>query len=289
MTDPIPHTHSETKNSNLELIRRVISGLVLAIVALVADYLGGVFFSGLWVVAAALVLREWLALVGVDGAKREYIFVIGSFVLAIFGYFSSGGNISLEAYFYVLVAGFCFILILNYRSIILGLWSCAGLCYSLVLVVSPIFLRGDSTEGFLLVLWLFAVVWFADIGAFFVGRKIGGPKLWPAVSPKKTWSGFIGGVLLGASAGFGVAFVGQEFLSVSWFQGTELLLFSLGCALISQAGDLFESALKRRFHRKDSGQLIPGHGGIMDRLDSFVAASFYALVVINVFGSGNPF
>lgn len=289
MTDPTPLVHSETKNSNLELIRRIISGLVLALVALVSDYLGGVFFSGLWVIAAALVLREWLALVGAEGLKKVYTFAIGSVVLVIFGYFSSGPNGSVDDYFYVLAAGFCLILILNYRSIMLGLWSCGGLCYSLVLVVSPILLRGNSTEGFLFILWLFAVVWIADIGAFFVGRKLGGPKLWPAVSPKKTWSGFIGGVLLGACAGFGVAAIGQEFLSVIWFQGMELLLFSLGGALISQAGDLFESALKRRFHRKDSGRLIPGHGGIMDRLDSFVAASFYALVVINVFGSGNPF
>lgn len=286
MIDPASHSRRSSDSSNLELLRRVISGFFLALVALVADYLGGVFFSGFWVVAAVLVLREWLTLVGMEGRQRLYNFSIGSFSLIIFGYFCFLDVFELKYYIYFLLIVFVIILILNYRNVVLGAWSCGGLGYSLILVISPILLRGSSTEGFLTVLWLFAVVWFADIGAFFVGRSVGGPKLWPTVSPRKTWSGLIGGVLLGACAGFGVASIGQDVLSVVWTEGATLFLFSLGCALVSQAGDLFESALKRRFHRKDSGRLIPGHGGLMDRLDSFVAAAFYALVVIKLASSG---
>ena len=227
-----------------------------------------------------------LGLVGVTGQEKKILIGVGTVALIGSAYISYGGVVDLGGVFLCLLPGFLVILALHIRHAALGLWSCAGLVYSALLVISPIILRGNAMAGFLSVLWLFAVVWFADIGAFFIGRKFGGPKLWPAISPKKTWSGFIGGVLLGTIAGFVIASVGQKWLRVNWFEGYLLVLFSLGGALISQAGDLFESALKRRFHRKDSGRLIPGHGGIMDRLDSFVAAAVYAFLVIHVFNAG---
>ena len=286
MTDLTPPDQKKVSGSNIELVRRVISGLVLAFLALFTDYLGGVFFCAFWVLAAALVFREWLGLVGVTGQEKKILIGVGTAALVGSAYISYGGVVDFGAVFLCLLPGFLIILAMHIRHAALGLWSCAGLVYSALLVISPIILRGNAMAGFLSVLWLFAVVWFADIGAFFVGRRLGGPKLWPAISPKKTWSGFIGGVLLGTIAGFGIASVGQEWLLVNWFEGYLLVLFSLGGALISQAGDLFESALKRRFLQKESGHLIPGHGGIMDRLDSFVAAAFYAVLVIHVFDVG---
>jgi phosphatidate cytidylyltransferase len=120
---------------------------------------------------------------------------------------------------------------------------------------------------------MFAVVWTTDIAAYFTGRRLGGPKLWPRVSPKKTWSGFIGGVVVGTLAGLLVTVLGQRF---GWTAPGSLILVTLGsavAAVASQLGDLGESAMKRRFDVKDSSHLIPGHGGVMDRLDGFWAVA----------------
>lgn len=282
MTELFSRGNHEKSGSNVELVHRIISALVLATMALVTDYLGGVFFGAFWVAAATLVFREWLGLVGIDGLVKRMSLAVGALTLVIAAYFSFEGSSFFTTTLIVLGVGVGFVFLLNRHPIALGLWSGAGLIYSCALAVAPIILRGSSSEGFLAILWLFAVVWGADIGAFFVGRTLGGPKLWPAISPKKTWSGFIGGILLGAIAGYAVSSLGQEWLSVEWLDGSALAVFSLGGAFISQAGDLFESALKRRFHKKDTGHLIPGHGGIMDRLDSFVTAAIYALIVISV-------
>jgi len=126
-------------------------------------------------------------------------------------------------------------------------------------------LRRDPVNGFAALLFVLLVVWASDIGGYFAGRAIGGPKLWPRVSPKKTWAGSLGGFVasLAVAAGFVLCGVGKP-----------LPLAVLGAVLsvVSQLGDLFESAVKRRFGVKDSSHLIPGHGGLMDRLDGFVAA-----------------
>ena len=120
--------------------------------------------------------------------------------------------------------------------------------------------------------WLFATVWGTDVFAYFGGRLIGGPKLWPQVSPSKTWSGTVSGVFAGALIG---AVIGVQGLDAARFAAP---IFALGLvtALVSQGGDIFESIVKRRFGAKDSSALIPGHGGFMDRLDGFVAAAAFA-------------
>lgn len=141
-----------------------------------------------------------------------------------------------------------------------------GLFYALGMIFAPLVLRADPTLGLQAVVWLFAVVWVTDIMAFFSGRFIGGPKLCPSVSPNKTWAGFIGGTLCGIIAAVGMAFwIGVPSL---W----PLAVLGLIAAIATHAGDLFESGLKRRFGVKDSGALIPGHGGLMDRLDGFALA-----------------
>ena len=121
------------------------------------------------------------------------------------------------------------------------------------------------------ILWLFALVWGVDVMAYFGGRLIGGPKLWPRISPGKTWSGFLVGIACGAAAGSLFAPQG----------GAKAALFALGLigGAIAQGGDLFESAVKRRFGAKDSSHLIPGHGGLMDRLDGFIAATLFATAI----------
>lgn len=152
-------------------------------------------------------------------------------------------------------------------------WLVAGTVYAGVLVFAPIVLRQDAVFGFVAIVFLFAVVWVTDVAAYFAGRTLGGPKLWPAVSPKKTWSGAIGGLLGGVAAGLLVVKIAG--LAVAPL----LILVTLALSVISQGGDLLESAIKRRFNAKDAGQLIPGHGGLMDRLDGFLTAAAAAVMV----------
>jgi phosphatidate cytidylyltransferase len=126
--------------------------------------------------------------------------------------------------------------------------------------------------GLAVILWLFAVVWGTDTCAYFTGRALGGPKLWPRVSPKKTWSGAIGGLIGGAVLGLIVLWLAG--IAVKWPH----LLLSLAFSVATQGGDLFESSLKRRYDVKDAGSIIPGHGGVMDRLDGFIFAAVLAAI-----------
>jgi phosphatidate cytidylyltransferase len=139
--------------------------------------------------------------------------------------------------------------------------------------MAPVVLRSDGEYGFLAVVFLFAIVWATDIVAYFVGRAIGGPKLLPRVSPKKTWSGALGGTLAAVLMAIAVA----EALASPGFLALALLGVLL--SVFAQIGDLFESFLKRKFGAKDSSQLIPGHGGLMDRLDGFVTAVVLAALI----------
>jgi phosphatidate cytidylyltransferase len=152
-------------------------------------------------------------------------------------------------------------------------WMLAGLVYAGVLLLCPILLRNDAALGFVAILFLFAIVWITDTAAYFSGRAFGGPKLWPAVSPKKTWSGAVGGTLGGVAAGLLV--VKGAGLAIA----PMLVLVAVLLSIVSQAGDLLESAIKRHFGAKDASQLIPGHGGLMDRLDGFLTAVAAAAMV----------
>lgn len=152
-------------------------------------------------------------------------------------------------------------------------WLAAGVLYAGVLLVAPLLLRRDPALGLVTMLFLFAIVWVTDIAAYFAGRAIGGPKLWPAVSPKKTWSGAIGGAIGGVAAGLLVVKLAGLVVAPM------LVLVALGLSIIAQAGDLIESAIKRHFGAKDASQLIPGHGGLMDRVDGFLTAAAAAVMV----------
>jgi phosphatidate cytidylyltransferase len=146
----------------------------------------------------------------------------------------------------------------------------AGVLYAGAGLVAPVLLRADPEFGFAALILLFAVVWGTDIFGYFAGRAIGGPKLWPRVSPKKTWAGAIGGALAAVVAAMVIA------AALGLANVRAIGIVALLLSIVSQAGDLMESAIKRRFGAKDAGHLIPGHGGLMDRLDGFVAAAFAA-------------
>ncbi len=251
---------------------RVAAAVVLGLAALAAAWIGGFVFVAFWWIASVVVLWEWQRLV--RGERLVERVALGALALALAALFA----------FYKLVPEAVATLVV--AAIAIGwiaspaarFWAGAGALYAGALVVSLGLLRASPNYGpnygFGAILWLFGVVWGADVAAFFAGRLIGGPKLWPSVSPGKTWSGAVAGALAGASLGLLLGLLG------GWTNRVDRLFWlGLATAVISELGDLFESALKRRFGVKDSSNLIPGHGGLMDRLDAFVAASVFAALV----------
>lgn len=245
---------------------RVASAVVLVAAALAALWAGGEAFGIFWTVAAFAINWEWQGLIG--GERRVARAAIGGAAVATasaLGVASAPGLAALE------IGGFAIV-----AAILAGegarLWAAGGVVYAGMLAFSVCLLRESVDLGLLAIAFLFAVVWGSDIFAYFGGRLIGGPKLWPRVSAGKTWSGTITGLVCGAALGLAtVRFGGGPQLA-----GWQTFVVALAAAAISQVGDLFESAVKRRFGVKDSSQLIPGHGGVMDRLDGFIFAVVFA-------------
>lgn len=170
--------------------------------------------------------------------------------------------------FAVLVASAAVMLLYEWRRMLAGWgfgWQAAGFLYALVPALALLWIRDRAPQGLELLLWVFIVTWSTDIGAFFAGRAIGGPKLAPSISPNKTVAGLIGGMISAALAGYAWA----ELTSLS----ATLFVLAPLFALAAQAGDLFESGLKRRAGVKDSGSWLPGHGGALDRLDGLVVVA----------------
>ena len=160
-----------------------------------------------------------------------------------------------------------------------GGWITVGFAYIVLPGLALVWLRAHPTLGLETVFWLMAVVWATDIGAYAAGRLIGGPKLAPALSPKKTWAGLLGGMACAAAVGIVTAdLVGKE-------SGIALASLSAATAALAQGGDLFESWVKRRSGAKDSGTIIPGHGGILDRIDGLLAAAA-AIALIELVSGG---
>jgi phosphatidate cytidylyltransferase len=259
-----------------DLWPRVASGVVMAVLALGAAIVGGFPFLVFWALAGFGVAWEWQRLVG--GARlglRTGICVLAILAAAPWAFYAHA-RLSLL----MLIAG----------SIAAGavaeptrrIWVGAGALYAGALVLSTMLLRGSPTQGLAAIFWLFAIVWGTDIGAYFGGRLLGGPKLWPSISPGKTWSGAVIGAVVSAALGLIVAAIatpgGVKFLP--------LLVLGVVTSALSQGGDLFESAMKRRAGVKDSSRLIPGHGGLMDRLDGFIVAAAFAAIVAWVRSEG---
>jgi len=159
-------------------------------------------------------------------------------------------------------------------------WAMAGFCYAAAAELASVLVRLDPVKGFTALMFVLLIVWVTDSGGYFAGRGIGGPKLWPRVSPKKTWAGAAGGFVasLAVACGFAAFDLGKT---------GPLLLSGAVLSIASQLGDLFESAVKRRFGVKDSSHVIPGHGGLMDRLDGFVAAVVLAALFGFLRGGGD--
>ncbi|MFM9975267.1 MAG: phosphatidate cytidylyltransferase [Beijerinckiaceae bacterium] len=242
-----------------ELTLRVFSGVIMATVAIGSAIYGGWLFALIWTGASLAVAFEWQRLVHKEMHGGPFLLAAASVLLAAAGAWLIMPSLLLAALVLAVIAG-----LLAPRNT--GLETVAGVFYAAGLCSAVILCRGQGHDGLIVIFWLFAVVWGTDILAYFTGRTFGGPKLWPSVSPKKTWSGAMGGLVGGVVIGclllvlFGVK------------PALPHIVLSATFSVLTQAGDLFESFLKRRYGVKDSGSLIPGHGGFMDRLDGFIVA-----------------
>jgi phosphatidate cytidylyltransferase len=253
------------EQSTRNLAMRVAAAVVLAPLAIAVAYAGGWLWTALVTLTAIGLYFEWLMVVG---ARTPRLVTAGAAALAIAGLLLAAGRI--DASILVLVVGLAGVMVVSPER---RLWTATGFGYAAAAEVASVLVRHDQAHGFVALMLILLVVWATDIGGYFAGRGIGGSKLWPRVSPKKTWAGAIGGFVasLAVAAGFAVVGLGKT--------GPMLLLGAV-LSIASQLGDLFESAVKRRFGVKDSSHIIPGHGGLLDRLDGFVAA----IVLAAIFG-----
>ncbi|MTH97875.1 phosphatidate cytidylyltransferase [Roseibium sp. RKSG952] len=265
-----------SKKSDLKI--RFLSAVVMAPAVLVIAWFGGLAFSLLALIGILLFMKEWFALTGTrDTSKRAYA---GYAVLIAIAAAFDLGYPGMSLLVAVFGAGLAYLLGGADRT---ARWAAEGVLYSGLALYGLLGARsGDNGQLFLF--FLLIVVWATDIGAYFTGRTLGGPKLWRQVSPNKTWSGATGGLV--AANLFGVGFVAMFGHVNVWWWVVLASVFSV----VSQLGDLMESAIKRRFDVKDSSGLIPGHGGVMDRVDGLVAAAITAAALGLVLGGtlGDP-
>jgi phosphatidate cytidylyltransferase len=251
--------------SNLAL--RILSAVILAPLAFLAAYLGGVPFAIFWTVAALAVLWEWITMVA--GPSYRLMFSACGGAIAVAGFVAWLGR-PIAA---LLMVGLGALAAAIFAPRERRLWVTAGIGYSGALLLAAMFLRADDVLGFAGILMLFAIVWTTDLLGYFAGRAFGGPKVWPAISPKKTWSGAIAGALGAMIVAIAVSGLFGSFNKLA------IVIVALLLSVLAQLGDFFESWVKRQFGAKDSSNFIPGHGGVMDRLDGFWAAALAGCLI----------
>jgi phosphatidate cytidylyltransferase len=253
--------------SNLR--RRVISALVLAPPVLAAVYMGGWYFAAAVALFTAVAMFEWLRLVNAAASHSVIVFGILALVITVVAAMTTS---ALEALRFIAVFTLFFFFAVRRENKTRAVEMTFGIPYIVGCAVALIYLRQIPLIGLALTFYILAVVWGTDIGGYAAGRSIGGPKLAPVISPNKTWAGLIGGMALAALFGYGVA------VATGIAKPDYAVLMAILLAGIAQTGDLFKSYFKRRAGVKDSGNLIPGHGGVLDRIDGLIfAAIFFAL------------
>ncbi|TXG84101.1 MAG: phosphatidate cytidylyltransferase [Sphingomonadales bacterium] len=253
-----------------ELKARIVAGVFLAAITIGAVLVGGFAFSAWVAIGAALVFSEWADMTGLS-EREPMVKALALAVLAVTLALGATGFFMLGLILSGLGAS---LLSLPYTRApaLMHRWVGAGLIYAALPALALIWLR-DGEGGMARVLWLLAVVWSTDIGGYVFGRWLGGPKMAPRLSPNKTWAGFVGSMVFALAAGACARF--------SDAQGyIPPLIAAVALAVVAVMGDLGESALKRGFGVKNSGSIIPGHGGVMDRVDGLlVAAPVFALAL----------
>ncbi len=259
-----------------ELTTRIFSALVMVAAALLTAYLGGLPFALFWLAAGIATMVEWTDMTRIEPRRLgQVVLGLGLAALTLLFVLNAGLGLSVATGLAFLVAGV--VPVNGARS---KLWAASGFVYASLIVLVPPIVRDHPDLGIPGLLWMFAVVWATDVAAYFTGRTFGGPKLYPAISPKKTWSGFIGGVAAAALGGVLVAWAGHRYGAGLPFSLSAVIALSVIASIASQIGDLGESALKRHCQVKDSSHLIPGHGGVMDRIDGFWAVCLIVAVVL---------
>lgn len=262
-----------------ELKLRIISAIVLGGLAIFSTLVGGKVFAGIVIVAGFLIYYEWSTITAlgsqsVSANSLAWLSLILSFSFLFF---------NLITYAFMALLGGAMIAAIVGAKRGVAVISGAGILYVGLPVIALTELRGNDLFGLFAVIFVFCVVWATDIFAYFCGKAIGGPKLAPAISPGKTWSGAIFG--MGAGVGAGLISV----MLLRYGGGIFLPLVAIILSISGQIGDLFESWIKRRYNVKDSSQLIPGHGGFMDRLDGviFAAVMAFVIAILNQYYSGS--
>lgn len=258
-----PGTGGQSGSRWSDLRPRVLSAAILAPTVLLCIWVGGVSFKIMLIAGALGLASEWVGMCRVSAMRMPGIVAVVAIVAgtaaAAFGQIAVG-----LALFAIGAAGT--VLLANGTP---HRWALAlGVPYVGLGAVALLWLRADSMVGLVDLLFLLLLVWASDIGAYMTGRLLGGPKLAPQVSPGKTWSGALGGLAAAIAAGLLVAT-----LSHAAEHPVRVAAIAAALGIVAQAGDLLESLLKRHFGVKDSGRLIPGHGGLLDRVDALLTAA----------------
>jgi len=241
----------------------------MAAFTIFVTWLGGLSFALLAVVLSLFILLEYGNIVAATFVARIIGFAF--WALIVTAWIAVDPQTALVLFVIGVVALFFFELV-NRRSI----WMAVGLCYAILPFIALVTLRGNSTDGFHMVLIMFLGVWATDSFGYLVGKPVGGPKLAVSISPNKTWSGFFGGI---AGA---MLLMWLTALGLGYQPALPLAIFAVAVAVVSQIGDLMESALKRKFQIKDSGTIIPGHGGVLDRIDGLVVAAVFVCAFVMI-------
>ncbi len=243
---------------------RLAAALVLVPLSIAIAYAGGWLWAALVTLVIAGLYIEWLTIVG---ARRFAVVSAGIAALVLAVYFLAAGQP--EPVLLCLGLGLVIVVLLSPER---RLWAGAGFVYAALAGLASVLVRSDPGYGFVALMFVLLTVWATDTGGYFAGRGFGGPKLWPLVSPNKTWAGAVGAFAASLAVAIG-------FAAFNPVRAVPLLLVSAFLSIVSQLGDLFESAVKRRFGVKDSSRIIPGHGGLLDRLDGFVGAIVLAAIL----------
>lgn len=285
------------------LLLRLITGAVIAAVTLIATYCGGLVFRLFCLCAGAVILYEWNGITAQIRAARGrvcawlFYLLLGGALLTVSSFLWSFAVLAAGAFF---TYGFA----RAEKDSTAAAFQTAGFIYAALFPLSFALLReglalggnNDSGIGLYWTLFLYIIVWFSDIGAYICGRLCGGPKLAPKISPGKTWSGAVGGVIFAVPGALGFVFLAQQesillhgaAVMADFIPFFSIIAVSVFLAVVAQIGDLAESQFKRRFGVKDSGRLLPGHGGIMDRIDGLLPACLVFICLLAVAGWGFP-
>jgi len=246
-----------------DLVPRVLSAIVMIVVGVVFIYLGGVWFLTLACLISGIMMWELLTMSEPPSNRRPL--ALGGVAVVAQGLAICAGP---EPYSFIFLASFVALIAATSQ----GERKIIG-AYGLAIMLAPwglVYFREDA--GTAMLAWIVGVVVVTDIMGYFAGRLLGGPKFWPAISPKKTWSGTVAGWI-------GAALVGAVYVSQTG-SATVFIFFSVALSFAGQLGDIAESAIKRRNDVKDSSSLIPGHGGFLDRFDALIAAAVVLLVLL---------